>query len=311
MQLEVTILGSNSAIPAFDRHPSSQILNYNGNLFMIDCGEGTQFRLNKFGIKRGRLDNIFISHLHGDHYFGLIGLLVSFNLNWRDHCLNIYGPPALEEIINVHFRHSQTQLRYPLHFHPITADVPRMIYDDGLMTVETIILEHRLPTTGFLFKEKKNLRKILPEKVAEYNIPYHKIEEIKKGSDFVSETGLLVPNHELTTEPARPLSYAYCSDTIYTEAYMEQIKDVDMLYHEATFTEEHALRARETFHCTTKEAGTIALKAGAGKLLIGHFSARYSELELLLNETREIFPQACIAEEGKTFAVGAGVKLPA
>jgi ribonuclease Z len=304
MQFEVTILGSNSAIPAFDRYPSSQILNYNGNLFMIDCGEGTQFRMNKFGVKRGRLDNIFISHLHGDHYFGLIALLTSFNLNWREHTLNIYGPPALEEIINVHFKHSQTQLRYCIHFHPIKADVPRVVYDDGLLTVETIILEHRLPTTGFLFKEKKNLRKIVPAKVKEYNIPFEKIADIKKGADFTDETGCIISNSELTVAPPRPFSYAYCSDTIYTESYIEQIKGVDLLYHEATFTHEHAFRAKETFHCTTKEAGQIALKAGVAQLLIGHFSARYSDLDFMLNEAKEVFPRTFIAEEGKTLQVG-------
>jgi ribonuclease Z len=309
MQFEVTILGSNSAIPAFDRHPSSQILNYNGNLFMIDCGEGTQFRMNKFGIKRGRLDNIFISHLHGDHYFGLIGLLTSFNLNWRDHCLNIYGPPELQEIINVHFKHSQTKLRYDIHFHPVKADVPRIIYDDGLLTVETIILEHRLPTTGFLFKEKKNLRKIIPGKVDQYGIPFEFITEIKKGADYIDDSGELIPNSELTVDPARPFSYAYCSDTIYTEAYLAQISGVDLLYHESTFTEEHAFRAKETFHCTTKEAAKIALKAGAGELLIGHFSARYAELDVLLNESREVFSNTNIAEEGKTFFVSAQHKF--
>lgn len=310
MQFEVTILGSNSAIPAFDRHPSSQILNYNGNLFMIDCGEGTQFRMNKFGVKRGRLDNIFISHLHGDHYFGLIGLLTSLNLNWREHTLNLYGPPQLEEIINVHFKHSQTQLRYQLNFHPVLADTTRVIYDDELITIETIILEHRLPTTGFLFREKKNLRKIVSGKIKQYNIPFEKIAEVKKGADFVDESGIVVSNAELTVAPPRPFSYAYCSDTIYTESYLNQIKGVDLLYHEATFTTEHSFRAKETFHCTTKEAGQIALKAEVGELLIGHFSARYSDLNFMLSEAKEVFPETSIAEEGKTFQVGAHVKLP-
>ncbi|MCW5906474.1 MAG: ribonuclease Z [Chitinophagales bacterium] len=303
MQFEVTILGSNSAIPAFNRYPSAQILNYHGNHFLIDCGEGTQFRMNTFGVKRGRLDNIFISHLHGDHYFGLIGLLTSFNLNWREHLLNIYGPPELEDIINVHFRHSQTKLRYAIHFHPLHADEPRIVYDDGMLSVETIILEHRLPTTGFLFREKKNLRKIIPEKITEHNIPYEAINGIKRGGDFTTAAGTIIPNSELTLSPPKPSSYAYCSDTIYTESYLEQIKGVDLLYHEATFIEEHAFRAAETFHCTTKEAARIAQKAGAAKLLIGHFSARYEDLDFLLNESREVFSETYIAEEGKTFSV--------
>jgi ribonuclease Z len=215
----------------------------------------------------------------------------------------------LEEIINVHFKYSQTQLRYDIHFHPIKADVPRVIYDDGLLTVETIILEHRLPTTGFLFREKKNLRKIIPGKIEEYNIPFDLIPEIKRGADFVDEKGTVIANSALTEAPHRPLSYAYCSDTIYTEAYVEQIKGVDLLYHEATFTDEHSFRAKETFHCTTKEAAKIALKAEAGELLIGHFSARYEDLDLLLRESQEVFPNTSIAQEGKTFSLNAQHKF--
>ena len=303
MQFEVTILGSNGAISAFDRYPSAQILNYNGNLFLIDCGEGTQFRMTKFGIKRGRLDNIFISHLHGDHFFGLIGLLVSFNLNWREHDLNIYGPPGLEEIIKVHFKHSQTQLKYEIHFHAVSADKPTVIFEDNSMTVETIILKHRLPTTGFLFKEKLNLRKVIVEKITQYNIPHEKISAIKRGEDFVDEKGNTISNVELTLDPSQPRSYAYCSDTVYTESFAEQIKGVNTLYHEATFTQEHAARAEETIHSTSKQAAQIAKLAGAKKLLIGHFSARYENLEILLKESKEVFEETWLAEEGKTFSI--------
>jgi ribonuclease Z len=303
MQFEVTILGSNAAIPAFDRYPSSQIVTYDGRLFMIDCGEGAQFRMNQFGIKRARLDNIFISHLHGDHFYGLIGLLTSFNLNWREHALHLYAPPGLKEIIDLHFKHSLTQLRYELIFHPITADKPSVIFEDSMLTVETIILTHRLPTTGFLFREKKNLRKIVPEKLAQYNIPHHKIAGLKKGEDYIDEAGNKVPNAELTHDPLAARSYAYCSDTAYTESFIEQIKDVTLLYHEATFINEHEQRALETFHSTTKQAGKIAKLANAQQLLIGHFSARYENLDFLLNETRKVFPNTFLAEEGKTFVV--------
>lgn len=304
MLFDVTILGSNAAIPAHNRYPSAQMLNYNGNMFLIDCGEGTQFKINQYGIKRGRLDNIFISHLHGDHYFGLIGLLTTFNLNWREHALNIFGPPGLEEIISVHFKHSQTQLKYDIHFHPVIADKARLIYDDNSISVETIVLKHRLPTTGFLFKEKKHLRRIISEKITEYNIPYHRISEIKEGDDFITEDSRIIPNSELTAEPPAPRSYAYCSDTAYHESIVEQIREVNTLYHEATFIHEHAARAQETFHSTTKQAADIAKMAHAGKLLIGHFSARYDNLNLLLNESREVFPATYLAEEGKTFPVG-------
>lgn len=303
MQFDLTILGSNAAIPAYGRFPSAQILNYNGNTFLIDCGEGAQFRMNDFSIKRARLDNIFISHLHGDHYYGLIGLLNSFHLNWREHPLNIYGPPALEEIINIHLKHSNTQLRYKVHFHHLTADEPRIIYEDLSLTVETIILNHRLPTTGFLFKEKKNLRKIIAEKIAEYNIPHHLINDIKSGEDFTTEQGKVIPNKELTQDPPPARSYAYCSDTSCSESIVEQIRGVNLLYHEATFIHEHEERATETFHTTTKQAGRIAKLADADKLLIGHFSARYPDLDVLLNEAREVFHETYLAEEGKTFSI--------
>ena len=303
MQFDLTILGSNGAIPAYDRHPSSQILNYNGNHFLIDCGEGTQFRLNKFGIKRGRLDNIFISHLHGDHYFGLIGLLTSFNLNWREHDLHIYGPEGLEEIMNVHFKHSHTQLKFQIHYHHLLADEPRIIYEDHFLQVETIILKHRLPTTGFLFKEKKGLRKILSEKIAEYNIPHIAIPDIKRGSDFTDANGEVIANTELTADPHSQRSYAYCSDTVFTEDYIEQIKGVDLLYHEATFVDEHTARALETFHTTSRQAATIAKAAQAKKLVIGHFSARYENLDLLLSQSREVFPETYLAKEGTVFEI--------
>ena len=303
MQFDLTILGSNGAIPAYDRHPSSQILNYNGNHFLIDCGEGTQFRLNKFNIKRGKLDNIFISHLHGDHYFGLIGLLTSFNLNWREHPLHIYGPAGLEEVMNVHFKHSSTQLKFQIHYHHVVADEPRVIYEDHFLQVETIILKHRLPTTGFLFKEKKGLRKILGEKILEYNIPYAQIPDIKKGEDFTDAHGKKIPNAELTVDAHEPRSYAYCSDTVFIESFVEQIKGVGLLYHEATFVDEHEARALETFHTTSRQAATVAKKANAGKLVIGHFSARYENLEPLLSQSREVFPETYLAHEGTVFPI--------
>lgn len=303
MQFDLTILGSNGAIPAYDRHPSSQILNYNGNHFLIDCGEGTQFRLNKFGIKRGRLDNIFISHLHGDHYFGLIGLLTSFNLNWRETPLHIYGPAGLEEIMNVHFKHSNTQLKFQIHYHPTTDNAPQVIYEDSCLQVETIVLKHRLPTTGFLFKEKKGLRKILGEKIKEYNIPHNQITDIKKGAYFTDENGRIIPNTELTVDSPEPRSYAYCSDTVFTDSYTEQIKNVSLLYHEATFVDEHAERALETFHTTSRQAATLAKKANAKKLVIGHFSARYENLDILLSQAREVFPETYLAIEGTVFQI--------
>lgn len=303
MQFEVTILGSNGAVPAFERYPSAQILNFNGHQFLIDCGEGTQFRMNKFNIKRGKLDHIFITHLHGDHFYGLIGLLTSFNLNGREHPLHLYAPVGMEEIMNVQLKHSKTRFAFEVHFHPITDDRPRIIFDEPLLSVETIPLKHRIPTTGFLFREKMGLRKIIPERIEQYKIPFPQIAQIKAGSDFTTADGKIIPNSQLTLPPSQPRSYAYCTDTAYTETIVPLIKGVDLLYHETTFIEEHKQRAGETFHSTTKQAARIAQLAGVKKMLIGHFSARYENLQPLLDECREIFKETYLAEEGKTFLI--------
>jgi ribonuclease Z len=303
MQFDVTILGSNGAIPAYDRHPSAQIVNHNGRLFLIDCGEGTQLQMSKYNVRRGRLDHIFISHLHGDHFFGLIGLITSFNLNRREHALHIYGPPGLQEILNLQLHHTLIQLRFDIHFHPVFADAPMVIYDDRELTVETIILKHRLPTTGFLFKEKVGLRKIHGDAITQYNIPVEKIIDIKHGADLVLEGGEVIPNKEITTDPHEPRSYAYCSDTAYTLSFIEQIRGVNMIYHEATFLEEHKERAEETFHSTARQAGLIAKEAEAQTLLLGHFSARYESLEALLHQGKTVFENSFLAKEGECFSI--------
>jgi ribonuclease Z len=303
LQFEVTILGSNGAIPAFNRHPTSQVVSYNGSNYLIDCGEGTQLQMSKYSVKRGKLDHIFISHLHGDHYFGLIGLLTSFNLNYRTTDLHLYGPHGLDEIMNVHFKYAETKLKYAIVYHELKADEPRIIYENRYFSVETIILKHRLPTTGFLFKEKQPLRRIITEKIAEYKIPQTRIFEIKHGEDFVTEQGITIANTELTREPNLPRSYAYCSDTIYLEEIVPQLKGVDLLYHESTFIDEHADRAAETFHSTARQAATIAKKADVQKLLLGHFSARYEDLSIILDESRRVFANSHLAIEGETFPV--------
>jgi ribonuclease Z len=304
VQFEVTILGSNGAVPAFDRHPSAQIVNFNGHSFLVDCGEATQFQMNRFNIKRGKLDHIFISHLHGDHYFGLLGLITSFHLNYRHHPLHIYGPRELGEIINLHLKCSQTMLRFEIYFHPLKADLPRLIYEDDHLEVETIILKHRLPTTGFLFREKRGLLNIKREKIQEYNISVEDILKIKNGEDLILADGTIVPNAELTHTPRPPRSFAYCADTVYNEDILSQIAGVDLLYHEATFIDEHKDRAVETMHSTARQAAIIAQKANVKELLIGHFSARYENLNLLLNEAKQEFDNTLIAVEGETFQVG-------
>ncbi len=303
MHFELTILGSNGAIPAYDRHPTSHFLNYNGDGFLLDCGEGTQMQMARYNIKRGRLDHIFITHLHGDHFFGLMGLITSFNLNYREHTLHIHGPRGIEEIVRAHFTYAQTQLRYPIEFHVVNDDRPQVVYENSQLTVESIILRHRIPTTGYLFREKPGQRKILPERIAQHEIPVHELARIKLGADYARPDGVVVANAEITADPAPAKSYAFCTDTVYTESFLDQIRDVTVLYHEATFVNMHKERAAETMHSTTSDAATIALKANAGKLIIGHYSARYEDLAPLLAECREIFPATELAIEGQSYTI--------
>lgn len=303
MHFELTILGSNGAIPAYDRHPTSHFLNYNGDGFLLDCGEGTQMQMARYNIKRGRLDHIFITHLHGDHFFGLMGLITSFNLNYREHTLHIHGPKGIEEIVRAHFTYAQTQLRYPIEFHVVTDDRPLVIFENSQLTVESVILKHRIPTTGYLFREKLGQRKILPEKIALHGIPVSEIGKIKLGADYSKPDGSVILNQELTTDPTPPRSYAFCTDTVYTESFLDQIQGVSVLYHEATFVNMHRERAAETMHSTTSEAATIALKANAGKLIIGHYSARYEDLKPLLAECKEVFANTELAIEGQSYII--------
>ncbi len=306
MTFETTILGSNSAIPAHGRHPTAQVLNHNEKLFLLDCGEGTQMQLSKLKIKRSKIDHIFISHLHGDHYYGLIGLLTSFHLLQRREPLHVFAPEGLREIIELNFTYSNTHLLYDLIFHDYSKDSSELIFENENLSVSCIKMNHRIPTCGFLFREKKHLRKILPEKLSEFNIPVSAIADIKNGKDYIAD-GRTIPSKLLTVEPACSLSYAFCSDTLYSEGIIPSIKEVDLLYHEATFMNESAERANQTFHSTTAQAATIALKSGVKKLLIGHFSAKYIELQPMEEEARAIFQNTELAIEGETYAVGSSV----
>jgi ribonuclease Z len=303
MKFELTILGSSSATPTFNRNPTSQLLNINEKYYLVDCGEGTQSQLLRFGIKAPKIDHIFISHLHGDHYLGLIGLLSSLHLNGRTKPMHLYGPPQLEEIIDIQFKYSQTQLRYPLIFSPTRFDTGTKLYENHDVIVETFPLDHRIPCTGFKFSGKKRLPKIIKEKVEKLEIPVDLIPLIKKGHSFTDKKGIVHLSEDLTTEPDEPKVYAYCSDTICSWNYLPVIKNADMLYHEATFMNDMLGRAEETFHTTSLQAGEIALKANVKKLIIGHFSARYRELEPLLDECKTIFSNSFLAIEGQTFEI--------
>jgi ribonuclease Z len=299
----VTILGSNSAIPTLKRNPTSQLLNHNERLFLIDCAEGTQIQLRRSHIRMQRINHIFISHLHGDHFFGLIGLISSMHLLGRTKELHLFGPPQLEDIIDIQLNASQTELNYPLIFHPINPDANEIIYEDDKLIISTIPLNHRIPTCGFLFKEKKGKRRIRKQMVKDMNIPVDEIVKIKDGADFTNTEGTTYKNAEITDQPNAPRSYAYCSDTAYHEAIIPIIRNVTLLYHEATFMQEKADVAAEKFHSTAIEAATIAKKAKAEKLIIGHFSNRYENVNQLLEEAVTVFPNTDTARDGQTYDV--------
>lgn len=300
---ELTILGCSSATPTSSRHPTAQIINHSEKYFLIDCGEATQIQLRKFKFKIQRIDHIFISHLHGDHYLGLPGLLGTMHLLGREKELHIYSPPGLKEIINVSHYYSKTFLKYTIVFHIIDEQSEIRIFENDHLSVDTIPMSHRVPCYGFLFQEKRKLKNIIKEKIDTYQIPLQEIVTIKEGKDFITSAGKVIPNSELTSEPVPPRTYAYCSDTIYNDSYLPQIRNADLLYHEATFSSEMETRAKETFHCTAKEAGTIAQRAKVKKLIIGHFSARYHDLSSLLLEAKDVFSNTVLAEEGEKYIV--------
>ena len=301
MGFELTILGSSSATPVYDRHPTSQLLVFRDRYFLIDCGEGTQMQLLKYKIRYHRITHIFISHLHGDHYLGLMGLLSTYHLQGRSTDLHLFGQQELMDVIEIHLRLSQTQLRYNLIFHPIRHYTPEILLEDEEIFVRTVVLSHRIPCTGFIFSEKPRPRKLKVDKLQEYNIPFTQYTRIKNGDNFIDAAGVVISNEELTEAPPAPRSFAFCSDTIYSPDLAAEVKEVDLLYHEATFLHEMKERAAATFHSTSKEAAMIALEANVGKLIIGHFSARYKQLDALLEEAREVFPNTEMALEGETF----------
>lgn len=304
MRFDVTILGSSSATPIYNRNPTAQALNINERFYLIDCGEGTQQQMLRFDIKSSRIDYIFISHLHGDHYLGLVGLLSSLHLNGRKKPITLFGPAHLKEIIDLQFQYSETTLHFDLIFQAIDPLMPAVILDNQDITVETIILDHRIACTGFLFRQKKRLRKIIKEKVEELDVPVTYYPLLKRGTDYFATDGTVYLNADLTIDAEAPKAYAYCSDTLANESYFKQITGVDLLYHEATFAHDMLDRANETHHTTALQAGQVAKTVGAKRLIIGHFSARYKTLNELLEEARTVFPDTDLAIEGKTFIIG-------
>lgn len=303
MRFEVTILGSNSATPLYGRHHTAQILNCNDVLSLIDCGEGTQLQLQRYNFKANRIKYVFISHLHGDHYLGLVGLISSMHLNGRKEDLTVFGPSGLKEIIDLQLHYSETQLRYNLVFHATKADEARQLLADSNFEVTSFPISHRIPCTGYVFKEKQRLPRINKETIEGLAVPIAYYPLIKKGIDYTDPSGKIYRASELTIPAALPKSYAFCSDTIYTSSYWPYIKDVDLLYHEATFLHEMVDRAAETFHTTALQAAEIANAVNAKKLLIGHFSARYKDLQPLLDESKTLFANTALAIEGQIFEI--------
>jgi ribonuclease Z len=300
---DVTVLGCSSATPAFGRNPTSQLVHIAGRYFLVDCGEGTQMQLRRFSIKFQRINHIFISHLHGDHFLGLPGLLASLHLLGRTESLHIYAEAGLQQLIEANNLQSRTVLQYPLVFHPLDFSSSYLIYEDEKLTITTLIMKHSIPCCGFLFTEKPRPRKLIKEQLEKLNIPIEQMESIKQGQDFIVADGTHISNESITLPALPPRKYAYCADTIYNEDIIPQITKADLLYHEATFMQDMEVRAKQTMHCTTKDAATIAKKADVTKLIIGHFSARYRDLEPLLSEAREIFTSTNLAREGEKVSV--------
>ncbi|MBK6266938.1 ribonuclease Z [Marivirga sp. S37H4] len=304
MSFEVYILGSNSAAPAHGRHHTSQMLYIQDQQFMVDCGEGAQMQMKKYGLRKNRLNHIFISHLHGDHYLGLMGLLSTMHLNGRKQDLFLYGPVGLAEIITIQLKHANTKMNYPIHFKELRSPKPELILENEKLTVHTIPLQHRIPCNGFLFREKQKPRKLIKEKIVSNNLSIRHINSLKNGKDIVDENGdIIFRNKDFTRTAKKSRSYAYCSDTKYDESLIPLISEVDLLYHEGTFLHDMLDRAEETFHTTVHQAATIAEKANVGQLIIGHFSNRYRELQPLLEEAKSVFENAHLAEEGRQFTI--------
>jgi ribonuclease Z len=300
MPISVTVLGSASALPTSNRFLTAHVLNADERFFLIDCGEGTQFQLRKYKAKLGRLNHIFITHLHGDHMFGLPGLISTLNLLGRTEDLHIYAPAELKTILQQFLYHFFDYFKFRIVYHPLNPEGLNLIYEDKSLTVQSFPLKHRIETHGFLFKEKTRLLNIKKDVIECYKIPVKEIFNIKNGADFITEDGAVIPNKRLTTESHPPKSYAFCSDTAYTESFIEYIQNVDLLYHEATFSDEDLARAKDTFHSTASQAATIAEKANAKQLLIGHFSARYDNESVLKEQAQRIFKNTLAAKEGLT-----------
>lgn len=299
--MKVSILGCYSATPRTITNPTAQVLEINNQMYLIDCGEGTQVQLRKHKIKFSRINHIFISHLHGDHFFGLIGLISTFSLLNRPNDLHIYGPKGIKEIILLQIKLSKSYTKYNLFFHELEANTSELIYEDEKISVHTIPLKHRVYANGFLFKEKPGLRRINIDAVQHEKIEVCYFNKLKQGNDLVRENGSVLKNETVTFDPVPTQTYAFCSDTIYNEEILPLINGVDVLYHESTFLERDSDKCLPTGHSTAIQAATIALKANVKHLILGHYSTRYADINLFKEEADTIFNSVHLADDGKVF----------
>ena len=299
--MKLTILGCYAATPRTFTNPTSQVLEIKNRLFLIDCGEGTQVQLRKNKIRFSKINHIFISHLHGDHFFGLIGLISTFTLLNRNTDLHVYGPKGIKEIIKLQLRLSNSWTNYGLFFHELESNESEVIFEDEKVLVKTIPLKHRVYTNGFLFQEKVGERKLNVDAVQNFEIETCYYQNIKNGKDITLEDGRIIENEKLTFDPVAAKNYAFCSDTVYDEAIIQNIENVDVLYHEATFLQSEEKLAQKTLHSTAHDAARIALKAKVKQLILGHYSTRYKSIELFKEEAETIFPKVLLGDDGKSF----------
>lgn len=305
LKFQLTILGSSSATPTSQRYPTAQALHMPGRSFLIDCGEGTQNQIRKNKISFSRIGHIFISHLHGDHFFGLIGLIASQVLLGRKNDLHIYAHSELQRYTRFQLDFLEMgDLTFKIYFHPLNFKKPQLIFEDKKLTISSFPTNHRIPCCGFRFEEKPLPPNLIKEQIKKFQIPIRYLKHIKAGADFMTGDGKIIPNNQLVKPARKPRSFAYCSDTAYSEANAEAVKKVDLLYHEATFAESEKQMATETFHSTGMQAARIAKLANAGKLLIGHFSGRYKTTDIILSEARSVFPETYAVSDNDVYSIG-------
>ncbi|PUZ24575.1 ribonuclease Z [Chitinophaga costaii] len=300
----VTILGNNSALPTLDRHPTAQVITCNDQLMLVDCGEGTQLQMARYKVRRSRIQRIFISHLHGDHYFGLIGFINTISLLGRTEPLFLYGPPALQAILQIQMDVANTTLNFELHFTPLTPEGAGILFREKDLEVSYFPTDHRIPCYGFRFDFVKHKRRINAEQARLYEVPSAYYSKLSEGLDYTRKDGTVVQNDWVTTAPPKGKSYVFCADTRYNEELLlPHISGADLVYHEATYLHDMETRAWERYHSTAFQAATLAAHGKVGRLLLGHFSSKYAEVEVFLTESRPVFPQTDIAREGVTYLV--------